>query len=104
MLTFDRHSGAITYNLSQYRLTRQEMALLLFLHKYLGANVSRAAIMANLYQFAEREPDMKVLDVRVHHIRKKLAGSGIRIHTIHSYGYKLTIDIPDKAKIIGGIE
>lgn len=104
MLTFDKYSGTITYDLRQYKLTRQEMALLLVLHKYLGANVSRSAIMANLYPSLKAAPSHKVLDVMVHHMRKKLAGSAITITTIQNYGYKLTIDIPEKAKIIGGIE
>lgn len=104
MLTFDKYSGVVTYDLHTYKLTRREMALLLILHKYLGANVSRSTIMSNLYQFNEREPDIKILDVMVHRIRKKLAGTGITVRTIQSYGFKLTIDIPDKAKIIGGIE
>ena len=103
MLTFDKYSGDIHHGTRHYKLTQKEMDYLLVLYKHLGQNVSRKAIFSALYP-KNHEPTTNALDVMMHLIRKKLAGSVITIQTIQNYGFKMALNTTDDVEIIGGID
>lgn len=60
--------------------------------------VSKAGVMATLYsERPDDEPEMKIVDVYVCKIRKKLKPYGIEIETIWGQGYRMTEAMRAKA-------
>lgn len=72
-------------------LSRREVSILEHLMRRLGRVVPRAVLEEKLYGFGE-EIDSNAIPVHVHHLRRKLLGSGatVEIHTVRGIGYLLT--------------
>ena len=83
-----------------FHLTRSEEKLLHFLMSQ--AKPSKPMMMDHLYQSVDDEPGMKILDVMIFRIRRKLAPFGVKIRTHWGRGYYLLP--PDKAIIRTYIE
>lgn len=72
-------------------LSRREVSILEHLMRRLGRVVPRTVLEEKLYGFGE-EIDSNAIPVHVHHLRRKLLGSGatVEIHTVRGIGYLLT--------------
>lgn len=78
-------------------LTGLEAALFDLLHDAKGRVISKEALMAGLYWSSDRDPDIKILDVMVCKLRRKLKPLGVEIQTVHSRGYRMTPQIQQEA-------
>lgn len=70
-------------------LTPQEACLLDRLRAARGGVVSKASLMAALYPLEADEAEIKIIDVFVCKLRKKLAPLGVEIGTAWGRGYRL---------------
>lgn len=103
MATFERKSdelavymrGALAPSIDvswrKYGLTTKEARLASLLYQRMGTGCTRSALMDVLYfdMPDEDEPDAKILDIFICHIRKKLAGTGFKIDTIWGTGWAM---------------
>lgn len=72
------------------RLTPKENELAKLLRARMGKTVSRDAIMNALYfDDPNGGPNIKIIDVFICKLRRKLIGSGFRIETDHITGYRM---------------
>jgi DNA-binding response OmpR family regulator len=69
-------------------LTRKEQAILGRLKR--GSLVTKDQLYEASCIIADHEPEMKIIDVYIHKLRKKLRGTGVDIETIWGQGYRLT--------------
>jgi two-component system cell cycle response regulator CtrA len=73
-------------------LTGYEMLLLQRLAEIFPRVLTKEAAMEWLYQFIpDREPEIKIIDVYVCKVRKKLDPIGVRIDTVWGKGYALAV-------------
>ncbi|WP_315920392.1 winged helix-turn-helix domain-containing protein [Mesorhizobium sp. SP-1A] len=71
-------------------LTQQEHAVLTALQMASPRIRSREQLLADLYQLrCDEEPEIKIIDVWVCKLRKKLKPLGINIDTVWGRGYRL---------------
>lgn len=104
MFIVDPYRPSITYNDVTVKLTRSQMQVFLFLYNNRGKKVSKAAIMDHLYQLSPNdEPEMKIIDVFICHIRKRIKPTGIEIKTIWGFGYELLMPRTEVASFIGAV-
>jgi two-component system alkaline phosphatase synthesis response regulator PhoP len=90
VLTIDPDRHEVTLGGHPVELRHQEFNLLLTLAEHKGMVLSREKLLklAWGYDFAG---ETRTVDVHIGHLRKKLAGSPIRIETVTSDGYKLVV-------------
>lgn len=70
-------------------LTPTEFAVLELLMRQAGQVVAKAAILDSCWDWAY-EGDPNIVEVYVHHLRRKLAGShGAKVQTVRGFGYRL---------------
>lgn len=78
-------------------LTPNELAIVNVLHARKGQVVLKSALMdAMYYSRGGDEPNVKIADVMICKIRKRLKGSGLRIETIWARGYRMVDCEPGK--------
>jgi DNA-binding response OmpR family regulator len=82
-------AGIVVCNGRFATLTRQEASLLTSLHSHLAKVHSKDQLLSDLYWRETDEPDIKIIDIYVHHIRRKLAPLGVTIQTVWGRGYRL---------------
>ena len=82
-----------------FKATCKEAALLIFLSD--GRVHSKESIFNALYFDPDDAPEMKIIDVFVCKVRKKLAGSGITVMTHWGIGFQMTGIETMKAVIAG---
>jgi two-component system cell cycle response regulator CtrA len=81
------------------RLTSRERRILEVLAAHKGTTVTKEFLLKHLYGGA-KEPDIKVIDVFICNLRRKLAlasGGESFIHTIWGQGYALRDPSPDES-------
>nr|WP_246713314.1 helix-turn-helix domain-containing protein [Rhizobium sp. BK112] len=71
----------------EYQLTAQEARV--FAHLASRDFGTKQSIMMALYSDRAEEPEIKIVDVFVCKLRKKLSRFGVRIETIWGQGYRL---------------
>lgn len=71
-------------------LTGKEMAILELLADRFPRVLSKDAILSLMYQF-EDEPEIKIIDVFICKLRKKIEPIGVRIDTAWGKGYGLAV-------------
>ena len=86
-LQFDPASRQVRWAGQLVDLTPQETALLEVLLKQPQKVLSKRALMEQLYDWSGGEPDSNVLEVQVHHLRRKIHPGVVR--TIRGVGYAL---------------
>jgi DNA-binding response OmpR family regulator len=84
----DRHEASIDG--SPLELRHQEFNLLLTLAEHNGMVLSREKLLELAWGY-DYAGETRTVDVHIGHLRKKLAGSPIRIETVTSDGYKLVV-------------
>lgn len=70
-------------------LTPQEERLVSHLIRRAPGYVTKDALMTVLYDDADEEPQIKIIDVFICKIRKKLVGHGWHIETVWGRGYRI---------------
>ncbi|MGV2188791.1 helix-turn-helix domain-containing protein [Agrobacterium vitis] len=87
----DLDGGFIVANAAVARLTETEFNLFLTLWGAKPRIVSKEQLMAKAYWLRtdEEEPEIKIIDVLVCKIRKKLTPLGVTIDTIWGRGYRI---------------
>lgn len=70
-------------------LTRQELTILLALKNVAPRVRSKEQLMADLYWSENEDPEIKIIDVWICKLRKKLQPLGVVIETIWGRGYRL---------------
>lgn len=87
-----RNSGATARYQVQFALTQKEAALLAILAD--GRLYTKEYILGALYLHDEDAPELKIVDVFICKIRKKLAPYGVAIETLWGSGYRVsTVDL-----------
>ena len=93
------HLGALTIDPARHEVTvagqpldlrHQEFNLLLTLAEHKGMVLSREKLLELAWGY-DYAGETRTVDVHIGHLRKKLAGSSIRIETVTSDGYKLVV-------------
>jgi|SRR5215469_9339407 len=90
-LVVDLDSRFVSVHDKPVRLTAKEYSILELLSVRQGTTVTKEMLLSHLYG-GMHEPGLKIIDVFVCHLRKKLAqptGSKYYIETIWGRGYKL---------------
>ena len=98
MARFLRDVPALDGPAGETPLTAREAALLQMLLDVQGKTLSRARILARVWQ-TDRDPLTNVVDVYVSRLRRKLAAQdpGIRLEALRGLGYRLTAPrLPDR--------
>jgi DNA-binding response OmpR family regulator len=72
-------------------LTRQEHTIFEALNKAFPKMRTREQLLTDLYWDKHEEPEIKIIDVFVCKLRKKLKPLGVVIHTIWGQGYRLQV-------------
>lgn len=81
---------SVTNMWEKYGLTPAETVMAELLHTKLNQNVRRTSLMDALYfGCPDDEPDIKIVDVRICRIRKKIANSPYRIVNVWGHGYSM---------------
>jgi len=70
-------------------LTVHEFEILEALRHAAPRILSKEALLAALYQLRNEEPEIKIIDVFVCKLRKKLRPLGVNIDTVWGRGYRL---------------
>jgi two-component system response regulator TctD len=91
-LTFN--AGAKLASIAGQRIdfTRREFALLGLLIRHQGQVLSKERLLEGLYSFDDAVVGVNAIELYVARLRKKLAQSGVRIHTQRGLGYRLDCD------------
>ncbi|MDE2016780.1 MAG: response regulator transcription factor, partial [Hyphomicrobiales bacterium] len=90
-LALDLGGGGATVDGAALALTLRERSALEALLRRAGATVPKEALLERVYG-ADEEGSHGALEVVVHRLRKKLAGSGATIATLRGLGYLLRGD------------
>lgn len=77
-------------------LTGHEALLLQRLGEVFPRVLSKDAALAWMYQLTGEEPEIKIIDVYICKMRKKLDPIGVRIDTLWGKGYALALDAKPK--------
>lgn len=87
-LTYDTVGRTASVNGRPLPLSVHETGVLeILLHRF-GRVVSKEHLLEQLYSY-DREVSHNAIEVYVHRLRKKLAGSGITVRTLYGRGYLL---------------
>lgn len=92
-LQFDTVTRQFTLAAEPLQLSPREHALLKALVQRSGEPLSRQQAMDRVFGDDE-DVQTTVIDVLLHRLRKRLEGSGVRIHTYRGLGYVLELDTP----------
>lgn len=92
-LQFDTVTRQFTLSAEPLQLSPREHALLKALVQRSGEPLTRQQAMDRVFGDDE-DVQPSVIDVLLHRLRKRLEGSGVRIHTYRGLGYVLELDTP----------
>lgn len=93
--------GDVTFNASArvlrredvpITLTRREFSLLEMLIRNRGKTLSKERLFEGIFSFEDTDVSMNALELYIARLRKKLAGSALKIETQRGLGYKLEVD------------
>jgi two-component system response regulator TctD len=87
-LSFDSNTRAFALGGEPLALTAREHAVLESLILKAGSTVSKASLTTTVFGFDD-EANPNAIEIYVHRVRKKLAGSNISIVTLRGLGYVL---------------
>ena len=94
-ITLDLGAGRVTVNETPIRLTRQEQQLLGTLMRRPNMLVSKESLMQALYPNPDDAAHMKIVDMLVCKIRKKLREAGVpetHLETVWGQGYRIVAE------------
>lgn len=82
-------AGILVRNAVFAALTQQEFAMFEALRKAKHRVLSKEALLNDLYGLLPDEPEIKIIDVFICKLRKKLKPLGVEIQTVWGKGYRL---------------
>ncbi len=88
-IRFDDEAGFIVGNGHVAHFSEKQMTIIIMLRDAYPRKVSREQFFDSMYKTTADEPDFKIIDVFICHIKKKIKGIGIDILTIWGQGYRL---------------
>lgn len=91
-LVFNASARAVRLDETPLNLTRREVSLLEILIRNRGRTVSKERLFEGVFSFQDQDVSMNALELYIARLRKKLAGSGVRIETRRGLGYELVVD------------
>lgn len=86
---FDEEAGIVVGRGRVASLTRQEATVFAQLYAAMPRVCTKEQLLSNLYLHEQDEAEIKIVDVFICKIRKKLAPLGVEIATIWARGYRL---------------
>jgi two-component system OmpR family response regulator len=92
-LTFDPATRTANLDGRLLRLSVQEVGLLEVLVRRFGSVVSKDSLFQQLYSYDE-DRSHNAIEVYVHRLRKKIAGSHLTVRTLYGQGYVLDYENP----------
>jgi DNA-binding response OmpR family regulator len=93
-LTLDPASREVRRGSALVPLTAREFALLEYLMRQAGSVVSKADLLAHVWESADEIADLNIVEVYVGYLRKKIDGPFGRqaVQTVRGAGYRLAAD------------
>lgn len=83
-------SGIVVSRGRYVRLTANEFGVLQLLHQRMPRVLTKQALLSSLYQLRPDDPpEIKIVDVWICKLRKKLKPLGINIDTVWGQGYRM---------------
>ncbi len=76
-------------------ITRREMDIIVYLHRYAGRIVTRKELLTEVWQYADAAIETRTVDIHMLKLRKKIAGLAdgmIPIATVRGEGYRLDLN------------
>lgn len=89
LLAIDRDAGIVVGNGRFAHLTNQEFRIFEALYDSNGRVQSKEQLLRAIAPLVDDEPEIKIVDVFVCKIRKKINGLGISIDTAWARGYRM---------------
>lgn len=89
LFAIDWEAGIIVCGGRFAQLTRQELAIFSALYGAKGGVRTKEQLLNAITSFVDDAPEIKIVDVFVCKIRKKVADLGVSIETIWGSGYRL---------------
>jgi len=89
-LTFDTKGRRFTLQGNELQLTAREYAVLETLIARAGATVSKSVLSTTVFGFND-EANPNAIEIYIHRLRKRLAGSDVGIVTLRGLGYTLVV-------------
>lgn len=87
----DRDRMEVRYRDRVAYLTGHEFEMFQILLDRVGRVISKESFLTLIYQLDDDEPDMKIIDVFICKMRKKLKGMGFEVRTWWGRGYSLEV-------------
>ena len=87
-LSFDTVSRTVTIDDVSVELSAREVSLLEALFVHFGQIVSKERLLEHVYGNGG-DVGLNTIEVYIHRLRKKVAGSGVSLRTVHGRGYVL---------------
>jgi DNA-binding response OmpR family regulator len=87
-LTFDTVDRNVSINGKALQLSTHEVGVLEVLVQRFGRVVSKEQMVEQLYNY-DKGVSHNAIEVYVHRLRKKIAGSGVTVRTLYGRGYAL---------------
>ena len=97
-LSFDCMSRTASVHGVPLNLSAREVSTLEALLAQFGQVVSKERLLSQVYGF-DGEVGLNTIEVYIHRLRKKLAGSGIILRTAHGRGYLVDLERHDKVEL-----
>ena len=90
-LSFDTLSRTVMIEDVSVDLSAREVSLLEALFVHFGQIVSKERLLEEVYG-CDGDVGLNTIEVYIHRLRKKVAGSGVSLRTVHGRGYVLETD------------
>mgnify|MGYP001548647692 CR=1 FL=1 len=74
----------------KYGLDSSRSRMFGLLQKRLGQTVSREALLNTCVHNSDTDPEIKMVDVHIHHLSKIIGQYGYTVETIRGVGYRMT--------------
>jgi len=91
-VTWDPADLSATHDGRRLDLTRRETVLLGLMMRHPGRVMSKERLYEGLFSFAEADVGLNAIELYVGRLRRKLAGTGLRIETQRGLGYVMQAD------------
>lgn len=91
-LAFDEGARSVRIGGIPIQMTRREMTLLSLMLAHRGQILSKERLFDGLFSFDRSEVGMNTIELYVARLRKKLAGSSVKIETHRGLGYRLAAE------------
>lgn len=90
LMAIDYDAGIVVANGRFAHLTVQEFRIFEALHGSKGRIQTKEALLRAITPLIDDEPEIKIVDVLVCKIRKKLEGLNVKIETMWGRGYRMS--------------